>query len=239
MYIFNDALVYPNNLPRKLVEDIYVQGGFKILKDIIDRDSYPIGLLKIGSIVRLQDTLQFWRVKNIVVSFDADDNEVYTAEWEKYNFGADSAAPTLPTVKPPTFELKHHNFTVSIDGVPDSRPIAHTIDLQCYSFFLLNLRVSEPVKVEIFSRKDLLDRNPYTFIARHDHLVDNGDSFVEKIGEAGLKFNTSAYSIIANEDDKLGKKYYFRVTPMSSMTDTGSYRSKLITIAFEYVTIET
>lgn len=238
MYIFNDVIKYSGNKAQKIIEDIYVQGGFKILKNIADRDSFPASLLRVGSIIRLQDTFAFWRVKNIVLSYDQDDNEVKTVDWEPYSFGADTAPAIVDVTKLP-FEFAHHNFTVSIENVPDSKPIAHEVDLSCYSFFLLNLRVSAPVKVEIFSRKDLLDRNPYTFIAKHDHLIDNGNSFVERQGESGFVLNTSAYNIIANDDDYIGTKYYFRITPMLAMTKDGYYKSPLVTLAFEYVSIET
>ena len=239
-YIINDEIFSPfESPPLALIQDIDVAGNFMVLRDIEERDNLNITKLRVGMIVRTMSTNQFWKVENMALTFDENWEEIYEVEWSLYDFGGASPDEELPIEQELPFALNHANFTVSLVGVPDCRPIAHTLKLQCYSFFLLNLKVSQPAKVEIFSRKDLLDITPYTFIGRFDHLVDNGDSLITKVGEESFKINTSAYSIIANEDDILSRAFYFRVTPMLSLTENGSYAKDVITVAFDYVTLET
>lgn len=239
--IFRDTLVSnARQTPLPLIRDIHISGGFMVLASVEERDALPVALLSRGQIVRTMETNQFWKVSNFVATYDDDWNEIITIEWELYDFGGPAPSTDAPRDKPKPFQLKHTNFTLKIDGVADGKPIAHIVDLDCYSFFLLNLRCSQPCRVEIYSRKDLLDRAPYTFLARYDHLVDNGDSLVTKKEEPDFTINSCAYSIICNEDDRLGRLYYFRVTPMQNLTlNESGYSSNLITVAFDYVTIET
>lgn len=234
--IFNDSL--RSSSGGKLLEDIFIQGNLKIVPDVIARDALSASLLKIGSLVRTRDTGLFWRVNNLTYSYNDDGEEVVIVDWQPFKFGADVTNSPEPVTET-AYTLKHNNFSISLKATKDSKPIAYTLNLGCYSFFLLNLRVSQPIKVEIYSRKDMIDRSPYTFIAKPDHLIDNGDSFVKKKGSSDLVINTSAYSIIANEDDVLEKKFYFRLTPMTKLTANGKYDPDVVTVAFDYIPIET
>ena len=141
-YIFNDEIVSPlDSPPLALIQDIDVAGNFMVLKDIEERDNLNITKLRVGMIVRTMSTNQFWKVENMAITFDENWEEVYEVEWSLYDFGGASPEEDLQLEQELPFALNHANFTVSLVGVPDGHPIAHTLKLQCYSFFLLNLKV--------------------------------------------------------------------------------------------------
>ena len=216
-----------------LLEDRYIQGGFKIVAKESDRDALDPTTIKKGALVKCQDTGIFWRAKSVIQGFDDFGDPFNTVEWEEFKF----SAPADPD-KPVQYQANHTNFTLNIANVDEGKSLHVNWDLKCYSCFLLNMRVSIPVKVEIYSRKDYKDVNPYTFIARHDHLIDDGRSFVTRIGYDSFTLKTSSYSVLANEDDELSTMFYFRITKNSKLTETGAYDSPLVTIAFDYIPIE-
>ena len=216
-----------------ILSDEYLLGGYKVVADESARDSLDPSTLKIGTLVKCVSTGIYWRAKNVSVGYDDFGDPFSTVEWVEFKFNTkpDSTAIAL-------YQVSHSNFTLNMSNVADGKSQFIDLNLGCYSCFVLNLRVSQPVKVEIFSRSDYKDINPYTFIARYDHLIDDGTSFVNRIGYGMFQLKTSAYSIIANEDDVLSKNFYIRITKDNKLTEKGDYTSPLVTVAFDYIPIE-
>ena len=80
------------------------------------------------------------------------------------------------------------------------------------SSIVYNLRVSRPVKVEVFGTAARDEPNPYTFIATQDHLVDDGTVILND----GSSFQSRQYSIFANLEEPVKPTVYVTVTSIDS-----------------------
>jgi hypothetical protein len=216
-----------------ILSDEFILGGFKIVDDEAARDALDVTTLKVGTLVKCRGSGIYWRAKNVSVGYDEFGDPISSVEWVEFKFNTKADAANLAL-----YQVSHSNFTLNMSNVVDGKSQFIDLNLGCYSCFVLNLRVSQPVKVEIFSRSDYKDINPYTFIARYDHLIDDGTSFVNRIGYGMFELKTSAYSILANEDDVLSKNFYVRITKDKKLTEKGTYSSPLVTVAFDYIPIE-
>lgn len=214
-----------------LLEDLYIRGSLKIVRNELERDQLDPTTIKRGMLVRCVESGTFWQAKNIVTNVDDFGDEYTTVDWKVYQFGQD-LAPLKRLEKTST------SFTLNLAQVSNKKNISYNHNLRCYSCFMMNFKVSIPVKVEIFSRKDYKDNNPYTFIGRYDHLYDDGTSYVYRVGYERFDMNLGAYSILANEDDPLTTMYYFRITKDVSLTKDSKYDSNLVTVSFDYIPIE-
>lgn len=234
MPVLTSSLEYPPSSPFAILDDAYLGGSFKIVKDETARDQLAVtDTLQIGTLVKCQSSGIYWRVANLKVEIDDFGDVQNKVDWVEFKFEIENTAPLLDLYK-----LSRTSFTVDIEKVGDGRALSFPFDMKCYSFFLFNLRVSQPVKVEIQSRADKLDRNPYVFIARHDHLVDSGESFIS-YDSINTVLRTSAYNILVNEDPDPTTNFYFKIFKQLSMTKAGNYESNLVTIVFDYIPIET
>ena len=214
-----------------LLSDAYICGSFKIVSDEAARDALDPTTLKVGTLVKCLSSGIYWRAKNVSVGYDEFDDPVSTVEWVEFKFSSASSSALVQ------YQISHSNFTLNMANVSDGKSQFYELELGCYSCFMLNLRVSQPIKVEIYSRKDYKDLNPYTFIARYDHLIDDGTSFVNRVGYGEFELKTSAYSILANEDDTLTKTFYVKLTKDKTLTQSGKY-DPLVTVAFDFIPIE-
>jgi len=80
------------------------------------------------------------------------------------------------------------------------------------SSIVYNLKVSRPVKVEVYGTAAMDEDNPYTFIATPDHLVDDGTVILND----GSSFQSRQYSIWANLEDPPNQNVYIKVTSLDS-----------------------
>lgn len=80
------------------------------------------------------------------------------------------------------------------------------------SSIVYNLKVSRPVKVEVFGTALMDEDNPYTFIATPDHLVDDGTVVLND----GSSFQSRQYSIWNNLEDPPNQNVYMKVSSLDS-----------------------
>lgn len=234
MPILTSPLTYPAASPFAILDDAYLGGSFKVIKNEAERDSLSAtNTIKAGTLVKCQESGIYWRASNVKIEVDEFGDAQTRIEWEEFKFEASRNTESSLDL----YRLYRTSFSLDIEKIGDGRSLEFTQDLKCYSFFMLNLRVSEPVKIEIQSQADGLDRNPYVFIARYDHLADSGESFIQYSGLTS-SFKASAYSILVNEDPEPTTNFYFRVSKNTKLTKSGSYNSNIVTIVFDYIPIE-
>lgn len=234
MQTFIDKIV-PFDGNTALLEDIYLKGGFRIVADEYTMYNLDHSLLAKGMIVKCQSSGLYYRAN--IVRFNAD-GSLDTIEWKHYTF---DQYITPGSNTPVLYNSCTATFTVDITKIKDGKSVKFGKELGCRSFFLLNLRMSAPVKLELFSRKDLQDINPYTFIAKSSKLSDSGESYVRSSSTNVTTFllKTSTYSIIVNEDiDTTSTTFYFRLTKNLKMLDSSTVNPNKIIVEFEYIPIE-
>lgn len=217
-----------------LIEDIYLRGSLRVVPNLSARDLLGVTTLKIGTLVRCADTGIFWRANGIIEGVDEFGDPIAEVDWVEFKFPYKDSL----IVPPQRYQVSHFTLNLNIEALADRKSITQSIDLQCYSCFIFDVSVSIPVKLEIFSRQDYKDRNPYTFTARYDHLVDDGTSLIKRKNTEDFWFKTCTYNILVNEEDELDTKFLLRVQKNKKLTKTGKYTDQKVTINFDYIPIE-
>lgn len=181
MPVLSDPLEPPEGNSLAIIDDAYLAGSFKVVATEADRDALSVSdVIKIGTLVKCQESGIYWRAANVRVEDAGFGDFVRVIDWEEFKFAAEEDKRSILEL----YKLQRMIFTVDIGSLADGRYLEFTMNMNCYSFFMLNFRVSIPVRVEIQSREDNQDRNPYVFAARHDHLIDSGISFLTYTGVA-------------------------------------------------------
>lgn len=80
------------------------------------------------------------------------------------------------------------------------------------SSIVYNLKVSRPVKVEVFGNVAMNEDNPYTFIATPDHLIDDGTVILND----GSSFQSRQYSIWNNLEDPPNQNVYMKISSIDN-----------------------
>jgi hypothetical protein len=124
-------------------------------------------------------------------------------------------SPSLKTYwgpAPTSLDVGRQKYTVTINSLPGFGNAEITLPLGVSSI-VYNLKVSRPVKVEVFGTKVRNEMNPYTFIATADHLQDDGTVILND----GSSFQSRNYSIFANMEEPVNGNVYATVTSLDCL----------------------
>lgn len=102
---------------------------------------------------------------------------------------------------------ERRKFEYYIEDFPSGAVIDFDMDLGQASI-VYALTVTRPCLVEVFSNKDRIETNPYTFIATLDHLTDDGSVLMDD----GSIIQQRQYSIFINQEEPIEQRVYARVT---------------------------
>jgi len=142
---------------------------------------------------------------------------------------------------------KRRNYEKKIDSLLGYGTATFTATLGTASI-VYAVKVSRPVRVEVYGTPAMNEPNPYTFVATPSHLVDDGTVILND----GSSFQSRQYSIFANLEDPPTQNVYVKVTSIDSylagdpvilnffyfpaITDQGShmdiYETDLPTVAY-------
>lgn len=75
-----------------------------------------------------------------------------------------------------------------------------------------SVKVSRPVRVEVFGTPTMTDPNPYTFVATPSHLIDDGTVILND----GSSFQSRQYNILANLEEPPTQNVYVKITSIDS-----------------------
>ena len=75
-----------------------------------------------------------------------------------------------------------------------------------------SVKVSRPVRVEVYGTPAMNEPNPYTFVATPSHLIDDGTVILND----GSSFQSRQYSIFANLEDPPTQNVYVKVTSINN-----------------------
>ena len=100
-FIFNDIVASPSGRSLSILEDIYLQGGFRVLRTVKERDALPVSACKLGMLVRCIDVDKIFELAEIKIEYDADDNEIVSYVWKEFKLKPDIVVES-PTAKPLT-----------------------------------------------------------------------------------------------------------------------------------------
>jgi len=109
----------------------------------------------------------------------------------------------------PTTRRRKYEYTVANLQGYASNTIVASLGV---SSIVYNLKVSRPVRVEVFGTPAMDEDNPYTFVATPDHLVDDGTVILND----GSSFQSRQYSIWANLEDPPTQNVFIKITSLDS-----------------------
>lgn len=93
---------------------------------------------------------------------------------------------------------------------------------------VLNLSVDQPCQVQIFSKSDMSDTNPYTFVSDYTHLTDDGSTLMSD----GTILRGRRFTILSNMDTTPSADHYFIIT------NVGTTPLMTVNLTVNYLPIE-
>ena len=181
---------------------LYGKGGWRSVLTTVDRDAIPTPRLEDGMVVYVTD------IQTAYVYLDG--------LWQELTFGGGGAKQTFTRL----------TYTNSIEDLPPETLSSFELPFGKTSM-ILQLTVSRPVKVTVYSTPDYTDTNPYTFLATSDHLTDDGSALLSD----GTILKQRNYSIFANLESPPQERVYAVVESVDSGTGP-------VTIDITYIIIE-
>lgn len=124
-------------------------------------------------------------------------------------------APSLRTYwgpAPTSIDVGRQKYTITIPNLPGYGNANITMPLGVASI-VYNVKVSRPVKLEVFGTRLRNELNPYTFVATADHLQDDGTVIMSD----GSSFQSRQYNVFANMEEPVNGNIYATVTSLDCL----------------------
>ena len=186
-----------------ILEDVYVRGGFRSVATTAARDEIAAMAKKVGMLVYCEDVDKYFRL-------GAD-----KLTWYEFSSGSGSGGSGGTR--------KSKSITTALIASGDSLNLS--LDLESATVMVIELTLdTADIKVQVFSKSDQSDQNPYTFISSSAQMSDEGLSSLNGSIERARRF-----SFWSTNDGS--KSHQARITNIG-ISDA------VVTINLKYLTME-
>lgn len=186
-----------------ILEDVYVRGGFRSVATTAARDEIAAMAKKVGMLVYCEDVDKYFRL-------GAD-----KLTWYEFSSGSGSGGSGGTR--------KSKSITTALIASGDSLNLSLDLDSATVMVIELTLDTAD-IKVQVFSKSDQSDQNPYTFISSSAQMSDEGLSSLN-----GSIERTRRFSFWSTNDGS--KSHQARITNIG-ISDA------VVTINLKYLTME-
>ena len=227
-FVFNDTLASPSSSSIALLEDIYLQGGFRVLKDIAERDALVMSSCKLGMLVRCQKENKIFELKSFVQTYDEDDNEIYSLNWQEFKIKPDIKYSTA-VARPLTRWALTLRSTLLVPGAKYSIkvPVSRLV-------FVETISVDFGCKIWLKETEAPLllgDGNMFNQILEHSFVEPKLTFDPKFVFPDGTKLRSRYTKTFSNKDPNSDKYVYY------TLENTGN-TAKNITTKFLFVSLQ-
>ena len=188
-----------------ILEDVYVRGGFRSVATTAARDEIAAMAKKVGMLVYCEDVDKYFRL-------GAD-----KLTWYEFSSGSGLGSGSGGGTR------KSKSITTALIASGDSLNLSLDLDSATVMVIELTLDTAD-IKVQVFSKSDQSDQNPYTFISSSAQMSDEGLSSLNGSIERARRF-----SFWSTNDGS--KSHQARITNIG-ISDA------VVTINLKYLTME-
>lgn len=151
-----------------ILEDVYVRGGFRSVATTAARDGIAAMAKKVGMLVYCEDVDKYYRL--------GSDKQTW------YEFSSGSGSGSGGGTR------KSKSITTALIASGDSLNLS--LDLESATVMVIELTLdTADIKVQVFSKSDQSDQNPYTFISSSAQMSDEGLSSLNGSIERARRFS--------------------------------------------------
>ena len=208
-----------------ILEDIFLQGSYRVLETEAEKDSIDVTTCKEGMLVRCLDTKKNYTLSKLTVGEDEFGDPIATKEWTEFSMSVpNTAGSTVKALSRWQLSIKssvlapNAEFTIKL-------PFAKAIILE-------RLEVDKLCKVEFKETKNDIILGDYaTFNNVIDHEFTDTSKLVysnQFVFPDGTPLMTRYTQIFMNKDPVLDKYYYYKV--VNTTADTVAILTKFFVV---------
>lgn len=227
-YIFNDSVASPPNSSIAILDDANLQGGYRVLATVKQRDELTINSCKVGMLVRCMDVNKLFELFELKVEFNEDDEEVYVLNWREFKLKPDVVVE-VPTAKPLT------RWALTLRSTSLAPGAQYKLKIPVSKLILVeSASVDFPSKIwlkETESALQLGDGAVFNQILEHEFVTGKLTLDSRQYFPDGTKLRSRYTKIFMNKDPNTDKYIYYTIENTSTVT-------RNITAKFLFVSLQ-